>query len=274
MRYQFQSEFGQHTWRPKFMTNAIKILIGINVVMFILKVISAGYVDFSGALGLSPRTIWPMIWQPITYMFIHGDIWHIGINMLVLWMFGSELEMIWGKIQFLRYYFVCGIGSGLVWTVFNIGGPYAVLIGASGAIYGILMAYGMLFPNRIVYLYFLIPIRVKWLVLILGAAAFVSSFNSVSSISHMTHLSGMIIGYIYLKKDFHLTRLGIKARQKIVEYKTLRQEKRIQHIRTVQKEMNRYLDKINEVGFENLTDQEKQRLKEASKRLSRHRPRD
>ena len=99
-----------------------------------------------------------MIWQPITYMFIHGDFFHVFMNMFVLWMFGSEMESIWGRKQFLKYYFITGIGSGLIWLLFNINNPYSLLIGASGAIYGILLAYGLMFPNRKVLIYFLLNI--------------------------------------------------------------------------------------------------------------------
>ena len=165
MRYQFQSEQGNLSFKPKFFTEAIKILIWINVGLFLLKLISQSQIDLARIFGLSSNTVWPMIWQPVTYMFIHGDFFHVLINMFVLWMFGSEMESIWGRKQFLRYYFITGIGSGLVWLLFNLGQSYAVLIGASGAIYGILLAYGMMFPNRTVYLYFMIPIKVKWFVI-------------------------------------------------------------------------------------------------------------
>ena len=274
MRYQFQSEYGQHSWKPRLFPTAIKILISANIIMFILKELTADYVNMAGTLGLSPKTIWPMVWQPVTYMFIHGDFWHVAINMFVLWMFGSELEMFWGQKAFLKYYFITGIGSGLVWALFNIGPHYSVLIGASGAIYGILMAYGMLFPNRTVYLYFLIPIKVKWLVLIIGAIAFFSSFNDTSNISHMTHLSGMLIGYIYLKKEWHWTKLSILFRRKMIELKALREEKIIHHIKAAQQDLDRVLDKINASGIDSLTEEEKNILYNSSKRLSKNRPKD
>ncbi len=256
-------------------TTAIKLLIGANIVMFILKALTAMYnVNMVGALGLSPQTIWPMLWQPITYMFIHGDIWHVAINMFVLWMFGSELEMIWGQRSFLKYFFVTGIGSGLVWVLFNMGTSYTVLIGASGAIYGILMAYGLLFPNRTVYLYFLIPIKVKWLVLLIGAIAFFSSFNDTSNISHVTHLSGMILGYLYLKKEWKWNKMSVSVRRKVVELKSARDERKQKHIHMAQKDLDRILDKINESGIDSLTEDEKDVLYSSSKRLSRNRPKD
>ncbi len=274
MRYQFQSEYGQHSWKPRMFATAIKILISANIIMFILKALTVDYVNMVGSLGLSPQTIWPMVWQPLTYMFIHGDFWHVAINMFVLWMFGSELEVIWGQKSFLKYYFITGIGSGLVWTLFNIGSHYSVLIGASGAIYGILIAYGMLFPNRTVYLYFLIPIKVKWLVLIIGGVAFFSSFNDMSNISHMTHLSGMLIGYVYLKKEWQWSRLSILFRKKVIDVKSAREDRKIRHIQAAQQDLDRILDKINESGMDSLNEEEKNILYSSSKRLSKKKPRD
>ena len=90
--------------------------------------------DLAQIFGLSSNDVWPMIWQPLTYMFIHGDFFHLFMNMFVLWMFGSEMESIWGSRGFLKYYFVTGIGSGIIWILLNLSNSYSVLIGASGAI--------------------------------------------------------------------------------------------------------------------------------------------
>ncbi|MFQ6613357.1 MAG: rhomboid family intramembrane serine protease [Fidelibacterota bacterium] len=274
MRYQFQSEFGQHSWRPRIFTEAIKILIGSNLILFALKVLVAGRLDLVPLFGLAPDTVWPLIWQPFTYMFMHGNIWHVGINMLVLWMFGSELEMLWGKTEFLRYYFITGIGSGLVWLLFNLGNSHTVLIGASGAVYGILLAYGMLFPNRTVYLYFVIPVKVKWLVFFLGIAAFFSSFNSMSNISNLTHLSGMVIGFFYLKKDLRWTRFSLHLRKRAVDLKSRLEEKKRLRLWETQQEIDRILDRINEVGIDNLTQDELDTLEEASRKMSRRKKKD
>ena len=127
------------------------------------------------------------------------------------------MESIW----FLQY------GSGLVWLIFNYGSNYSILIGASGAIYGILLAYGLMFPNRKVLIYFLFPIRVKYFVAILALISFVSSIDtSGSNISHLTHLSGMIIGFVYLKFPSFKYRSSIMINNKIVESKQRKIEKR------------------------------------------------
>jgi len=274
LKYQFQSEQGNLSFKPKIFTDAIKILIIINVGLFLLRFVAKSQIDLAGIFGLSPNTVWPMIWQPITYMFIHGDLFHVLINMFVLWMFGSEMESIWGRAQFLRYYFLTGVGSGLVWLLFNAGQSYSVLIGASGAIYGILIAYGMMFPNRTVYLYFMIPIKVKWFVVFLGVVAFLSSFNNNTNISHLTHLSGMVIGFVYLRYYWHWKDFRFSVHKQIEEFRSSISSKRDQKKIEMQNEVDQLLDKINETGYDNLTEEEKDLLYRASKDFSRGRKKD
>ncbi|NQT97488.1 MAG: rhomboid family intramembrane serine protease [Candidatus Marinimicrobia bacterium] len=269
MRYQFQSEHGQFSFKPRIFTEAIKILIMVNVGIFILHSLARKVVDLALIFGLSSDTVWPLIWQPFTYMFIHGNLWHVLINMFVLWMFGSELEKIWGKKEFLKYYFTTGVGSGLIWLLFNIGSPHTILIGASGAVYGILLAFGLMFPNRTVYIYFLFPVKVKWLVIFLGAMAFVSSLGPGSNISHLTHLSGMIIGYIYMKSDWQIKKMRFSVHKKITEFKTQSQERKSEKKSQYKSEIDQLLDKINRVGYDGLTEEERNRLYTASRRLSR-----
>ena len=274
MRYQFQSEQGNTSFKPKIFTEAIKVLIWINVGLFALKFISQSQIDLARIFGLSSNTVWPMIWQPVTYMFIHGDVFHVLINMFVLWMFGSEMESIWGRKQFLRYYFLTGIGSGLIWLLFNSGQSYAVLIGASGAIYGILLAYGMMFPNRTVYLYFMIPIKVKWFVIFLGAVAFLSSFNNHSNISHVTHLSGMVIGFVYLRYYWRWKDFRFSIYKQLEEFRSSIGSRKDQQKIEMQQKVDQLLDKINESGYGSLTDEEKDLLYKASQDFSRQREKD
>jgi membrane associated rhomboid family serine protease len=144
------------------------------------------------------------IWQIATYMFLHslGSFWHILLNMLTLYMFGADLERQWGTERFLRYYFLCGIGAGICVIIGNylFGNPFSATIGASGAIYGLLMAFGMLYPDRQILFSFLFPIPAKYFVLILGAIAFLSTFSSAGGgVSHVAHLGGMLFGYLYLR---------------------------------------------------------------------------
>ena len=266
MKYQFQSEQGGLNFKPQFSQSIIRTLISINAALFLIRYLMVGQFDMLN-LGLSSD---PQIWQPITYMFVHGDFFHIFMNMFVLWMFGSEMESIWGGKKFLQYYLFTGIGSGLVWLMFNYGSTYSILIGASGAIYGILLAYGLMFPNRKVLIYFLFPIKVKYFVAILALISFVSSIDtSGSNISHLTHLSGMIIGFVYLKFPSFKYRSSIMISNKIVESKQRKIEKRKANTMLLQKKVDRLLDKVSDGGFDSLSEDEKDQLYTYSKRIAK-----
>jgi len=108
MRYQFQSEQGNIAFRPRYFTEVIKVLIIVNTIVFLFRVIAKNQLDLAQIFGLSAETVWPMVWQPVTYMFIHADFFHIFMNMFVLWMFGSEMESLWGREGFIKYYFITG----------------------------------------------------------------------------------------------------------------------------------------------------------------------
>tara|TARA_B100001996_G_scaffold348658_1_gene306942 strand:+ start:33 stop:860 length:828 start_codon:yes stop_codon:yes gene_type:complete len=275
MKYQFQSNPGEFSYKPTLFTNAIKILISVNFGIFVLQSLSQSEALFFPLFGLVPKLVWSerMIWQPFTYLFLHGGIWHVLINMFVLWMFGSELERLWGRHEFLKFYFITGIGSGLVTMLFDLQ-SMTPIVGASGAVYGVLLAYGLTYPNRTVYLYGIIPIKSIWFVLGIGFIAFMSSFNNMSQISHMTHLSGMLIGYFMLKKSFHWSGLWFQIRKKTLEYRIQKEEKRISRQFQVERDINRILDKINQEGFDSLTDEEQERLYKGSKSLYQHNQKD
>ena len=275
MKYQFQSNPGQLSYKPSLFTDAIKILISVNFTVFILQSISSSEIIFFSNFGLVPKLVWSQlkIWQPFTYMFFHGDIWHVLINMFVLWMFGSELERVWGKKNFLRFYFITGVGSGLGTMLFGLQSTIPI-VGASGAIYGVLLAYGVMFPNRTVYLYGIIPIKSIWFVIGIGVIAFFSSFNNVTNISHLTHLFGMIIGYLYLKRPVHFRSLWFSVFKKVLEYRIQNQEERISRSVEIERDLNSILDKINREGFKSLTQEEEERLYKNSKNLSKGKKKD
>ena len=184
-------------------TRTVKALITLNVAVYILQVISHLFGSHFLELyfGLVPVRVTHelMLWQLVTYMFLHGGIFHILFNMLTLFMFGNDLERYWGTRRFLNYYFITGIGAGICSWLAAVNST-AIVIGASGAVYGLLLAYALTYPNRIVYLNFLLPVKVKWLVLIMGGIAFVSSVGGGEpGVAHIAHLGGMAIGYLYLK---------------------------------------------------------------------------
>jgi len=191
---------------PGPVSGALKILIGVNVAMFLVSQLLPG--EIIALLGLVPmfvvRKLW--VWQLGTYMFLHGGLLHILFNMLALWMFGAELERKWGTRFFLRFYFVTGIGAAVLTVFFSLlpmgfaRQLYASpIIGASGAIYGLLLAYALYYPNRPIYMYFVFPIPAKIFVVIIGAIAFYASLSDAGGVANVTHLGGLIVGYLYLK---------------------------------------------------------------------------
>jgi membrane associated rhomboid family serine protease len=143
------------------------------------------------------------IWQLVTYAFLHGGFGHIIWNMLALWMFGADIERIWGTRRFVQFYFFCAVGAGLCVVFLNYvlpwGNPRIPTIGSSGAIFGILMVYAILFSDREILWGFLIPIKVKYFVMIIGAVAFLSSFGVNTGVSNFAHLGGLLFGYLYMK---------------------------------------------------------------------------
>ncbi|HZR22785.1 MAG TPA: rhomboid family intramembrane serine protease [Vicinamibacterales bacterium] len=183
----------------------MKALIAANVVMFVAQILSPVVTE---VLGLRPVFVLHRfaVWQLATYMFLHGGFFHIIFNMLALWMFGAELERIWGTRNFLKFYFVSGIGAAVLTVAFSLLPfgfaeqlQYSNIIGASGAIYGLLLAYALYFPNRPIYMYFLFPIPAKVFVAIMGAIAFISSLSEAGGVANATHLGGLVVAYFYLK---------------------------------------------------------------------------
>src|SRR5437867_6274182 len=181
----------------------VKMLIVANVAVFLLQLAErlTGGQFLVPFLGLVPSRITYdlFVWQLVTYMFLHGGPFHLLFNMLTLYMFGNELERHWGRKRFLSYYFVTGVGAGLCsWLVAM--NSSTVIIGASGAIYGILLAFAILDPNRIVLVSFLLPVKVKYLVLFMGIMAFYSSIAEAEpGVAHIAHLGGMLVGLVILK---------------------------------------------------------------------------
>ena len=198
-RYRFSFGYG--------LTPMIKNLIVIMVAVFLLqKVLEISLPEinyyFVYCFALVPRLIWNkyFLWQLGTYIFLHGGFFHILFNLLALWMFGGELENYFGSKKFLRYFLFCGIGAGICTALFT---PFEYqrvpVIGASGAIYGILLAFGWLFPNRLIYVYFLFPIPAKYFVIIFGLIEFFSSVGGAGGgVAHLTHLGGLLFGILYM----------------------------------------------------------------------------
>ena len=197
----YPSSFG-----PSGITSAIKMLIWANVGVFVVTYLAPGLVLF---FGMTPESVFERfwIWQPVTYLFLHGNLFHILFNMLALWMFGVELERLWGTEGFLKYYFVTGVGAAVTTMLVAVlplevaDRMYSsVTIGASGAVYGLLLAFALHYPDRPIYMYFLFPVPAKYFVMILGGIVFLNSIQDAGGgVAHFAHLGGLVVGYLYLK---------------------------------------------------------------------------
>ncbi len=197
-----------------YFPTGVKWLLISNTAVFLLWYLGGAPVQSNMLLlALTPALVVHnfFIFQLFTYMFLHGGIGHLLFNMLTLWMFGTPLEQTWGTRAFLKYYFLCGVGAGICDTAVNlILGHKTTTIGASGAIYGLLLAFGVLFPDVRVLMSFLFPIKAKYLVMIYGAIALLSALGSGNSgVSNVAHLGGMAFGYIYLKGRLPKARLRL-----------------------------------------------------------------
>lgn len=240
--------------------------------------------------------LWPLgygfgFWQLFTYMFMHANFTHILFNMLALWMFGMELEHVMGSKKFLIYYLLCGFGGGLanllIAPMFTSVGP---TVGASGAVYGVLLAFGMMFPDRPIYIYFLLPIKAKYFV-VMYMAIEIFSVGSMDGVAHFAHLGGALVGFLYLIADGYqigssyyaprdneniFTKMtGFGRQKKQEEYYQNVSDAKIYDIHEFQDEQKRHqeqiddiLDKISKNGYQSLSEDEKKLLFEASKKLN------
>jgi len=296
-RYYRPSLFGGFSFFPP----VIKYLMIINGVVYLLQIFLGQFYftdDFDRKRTLETFMIkyfalMPIgegfkLWQIITFQFMHGNFSHILFNMLYMWMFGTELENLWGSRKFLIYYLTCGIGAGLTQLFLSpiFEGAVGPTVGASGGIYGLLMAYAVLFPRRPIYLYFFIPIPAMYLI---GFLILIELFSvgDLSLTAHLAHIGGAFIGLIYIlverKFNFSLDGLieELLYRRRMKYYKTT--DERFKDVEFYeiedermsskkedeidQEEIDRILDKISKYGYQSLTEEEKRILFEASKKL-------
>jgi len=250
MRYQYQSQGFQNDYfgfKNKFQNSPIKLIIALNILIYLL---TNGQWSFHQLFGISTDNF--KIWQPLTYMFFHGGFMHLFFNMFLLWMFGNQLEKIWGPIKFLTYYLTTGIGAGILIYIFSDG----VTIGASGSVMAILFAYGYIYPNQMLFLWF-IPMKAKHAILILILMEITQelSRNPLDNISHIGHLGGMLIGFLYLKYGHHF----IKRLPFIKIRKKSKPDDEVDNVDLI-------LDKLKQQGWQGLSENEKSILFQASKK--------
>ncbi len=297
-----------NSYRPggfgfSFFPPVIKNLLIINGVVFFLQMIMQG-LTFQGVPGVYYLDHWfalnPLgynfqVWQLITYQFMHGSFMHILFNMFALWMFGIEIENMWGSQKFLIFYLMCGVAAGISQLIFPplFNEQLAPTIGASGAIFGVLIAFAMVFPNRYIFLYFFIPIKAKYL--IIGYILLeLYAVPQGGSVAHLAHLGGALAGFIYIMVDKKTTfSLGnifrgssnkpkspynpfggikdaFKHKEKDVQearFYEIKDEDKTGKDELSQEEIDRILDKISQSGYQNLSEKEKKILFEASKKM-------
>jgi membrane associated rhomboid family serine protease len=311
--YYRPSGFGGFSFFPP----VIKNLLIINAIVFLIQVLGEKIATASGLTladvltkyfalipigGFVAGTIGPQIvewsfypWQLITYQFMHGGFTHILFNMFALWMFGIEIENYWGSKKFLYFYLTCGVVAGICHLLISplLGGIAAPTIGASGAIYGVLAAFAILFPNRLIFLYFFIPIKAKYLVTFLIVMEFMLVDSANSGIAHLAHLGGALAGVVFILADksthaeiknlfrksyfktdrpFNpfggITEKFKKSRTDISDAKFYDINEKKEEEEITQEDIDAILDKISQSGYQNLTEKEKKILFEASKKMN------
>jgi len=277
------------------MTPAVKILLIANLVAYVIQNLTSR----GAPLGLGPLDSWLVyntqvavfmgqIWRFASYMFLHFGFGHILGNMFGLWMFGSQVEALWGKRSFLIYYFVCGLGGSVLYALLDLlgVGTGGIMLGASGAIFGILLAYALNYPDNIILVAFVFPMKAKWVVLGYGVYTLLSIPGGGDGIAHAAHMGGMISGFIFMyltipsvkrMVDNKISGIGRSARQR-------RTRRKIHVVRPDEMpsgsngpsqdvpkspetlKIDAILDKISREGLQSLSDEEQEFLRKAGKR--------
>lgn len=294
---------GSNYYRPSFFGGGmryfppvIKGLMISNAGMFLLMLLLQSYQWQGRSLGgfIEYLALYPIgpdfrIWQLVTYMFMHAGWQHIIFNMIALWMFGMQLENDWGSRKFIIYYMLCGVGAGisnlLVGPLF---GPAAPTVGASGAIYGVLLAFGMMYPDQPIFIYFLLPIRARYFVLIFILLELYSGvYGTSDGIAHFAHLGGAAVGLVYMMIDQRkvpFQKFFVRFRDRLVptsqtgQYSSSLDHRNVSDAKYFdlhededeisQERVDAILDKISQHGYQSLTEQEKKILFDAAKKMN------
>lgn len=256
-----------------------RLLVANTVVFFLTLVVGPPFVyDW---FAFQPARIVTRPWGALTYMFIHAGFWHLFFNMLVLFFFGPPLEQRWGSREFIKFYVICGLGGVALSFLFL---PNAV-VGASAAIYGVMLAFAMAWPNAPIYIWGVFPVKAKWMVAFLFAVSFIGAMGPSDGLAHFAHLGGFLAAFLYLKSDWrvpasirNLKKTARARRFAIVPRSEDESEDKERDGRrgggpgrqseeeALLDAVDRVLDKISASGMASLTPQERKLLDEVSRR--------
>ena len=237
---------------------ATKMLLVALVCVYLLSFAAGDWLIDNFALTPADLVEHYRVWQTVTYVFLHGGFWHLACNALMLWIFGSMMENVWGSRRFAWYCVVTAIGAALFHVAAS---PHSVVpvLGASGVVFGLLAAFAFEFPESTVYMYFVFPMKAKHMLLLLGLVELAASFNPHQTmIANFAHLGGMITGYAYLSWQARRGRKVYNEEPNTVPPK-------IKH--RADTDVDRILDKISKYGMTSLSDTEKKIMEHYSRGL-------
>jgi len=266
--------------------SAVKSLIIINFAVFLIQAIdlrierSAGV--FTRLFSLTPSLVLHrgFFWQFFTYMFLHASLWHLFLNMLALYFFGTDMEVALGKKRFLKFYLLCGLAGGAAQFIFSAFiNPQVLILGASGAVLGVLVAFAILYPNRMLLLFFIIPVRARTVIYLLIFINIIYGLDfKASGVAAFAHLGGMLAGYLYIKHYFKSRRtaniINVNFAGKPALFHRLKTlfRKRRRPTTTSRAEIDdtidRIIDKVHNEGLDSLTKEEKKFLDDLKKKHS------
>lgn len=268
MSHRFRDDSANPGFLERMTPGVRGLIIACSLVFLVQALFQSSGPAMERMFGLVPADLFGRwyVWQPLTYQFLHGSPLHLLFNMFALYLFGGDIENRWGTPAFLRYFLVCGVGAGLAQWLVGMNSTIPV-IGASGSIFGILLAFGMMFPDRQILLWFVIPIQARYLVILFGVFELIGAASGpADGVARFAHLGGLVTGFLYLKSETLLWPLrkqwgAIRKGREAVQRKAAvsRQQGR-------QAAIDAILEKIQRDGMGTLTEREKQTLREAAER--------
>lgn len=256
-------------WGRSFAGTMVGKLIIANVAVFILQQLFRPY--FDQLFALQPRAVVEnfYIWKIATYMFLHGGVLHLLFNMVVLFFLGTTLEVTWGANRFLKYYLACGVGAGILHMLISYN---SAVIGASGATYGVMMAFAILYPNQIVLFMFVFPVKIKYLVAGFMVFDLLMGVRGSDGIAHFAHLGGALTGLLFFRNELRQRfQFATNAKSK---WKATVHERQDRNKDRDGANIDSILDKISAKGYENLTTTEKRILENYSRKRNEDSDRD